>query len=185
MLLIRMSADKATTLLNRMITRVRDKSSNSCAAVVTACMLEAVPDDDGELLLNDYRTHSDARVTCLGFKDIPADDWEEMTSLERINIRIDRLTAWMNDAFIRQATNTEQVMAVHVVYWTENGQPHSAPFPDGALHEMLNFTQSLRKRQYADGTVSFVASASEHPQSVGKLGVDVTSADYDWKKRRI
>jgi len=75
-------------------------------------------------------------------------------------------------------------MTVHVVYWTENDQPQRKQFPDGALQDMLEFTQALRKRQYADGTVSFVTSASEHPQSVGKQGVDVTSADYDWKKRR-
>lgn len=71
-----------------------------------------------------------------------------------------------------------------MIYWTENGQPSSKQFESEKMSEALKFSQELRTRQYADGSVSFVSMASENPNCVGKQGVDVTGPDYDWKKRR-
>lgn len=71
-----------------------------------------------------------------------------------------------------------------MIYWTENGQPNSKQFESEKMSEALKFSQELRTRQYADGSVSFVSMASENPNCVGKQGIDVTGPDYDWKKRR-
>ncbi len=52
------------------------------------------------------------------------------------------------------------------------------------MNEALKFSESLRKRQFAGEDVHFIVMAVENPNCVGKMGVDVTGPDYDWKKRR-
>lgn len=75
-----------------------------------------------------------------------------------------------------------------LVYWSEvdasGATPMSQDFEKGQLNEVLSFMEGLRKRQREDGTVAFVAMASENPDCVTKLGVDVTGPDYNWTKRR-
>lgn len=43
----------------------------------------------------------------------------------------------------------------------------------------LEIAMRLRNEGY-----KFVTTAVENPDCVGKMGVDVTGPDYDWKKRR-
>ncbi len=44
----------------------------------------------------------------------------------------------------------------------------------------LEIAMRLRNEGYR-----FVTTGVENPNCVGKMGVDVTGPDYDWKKRRI
>jgi tagatose-1,6-bisphosphate aldolase non-catalytic subunit AgaZ/GatZ len=48
----------------------------------------------------------------------------------------------------------------------------------------MQFMEALRARQRAGETVRFITMCSAHPDVVGHPGVDVTGADYNWKKRR-
>jgi hypothetical protein len=70
--------------------------------------------------------------------------------------------------------------------------PRSACFATNAMSEAMKLMEVLRTHQRngdavdIDGNkVSFITMCSEHPDSVGHPGVDVTGPDYDWKKRRI
>lgn len=77
---------------------------------------------------------------------------------------------------------------MYMVYWTmvEDGghAPGSQAFDTTEMVEAMAFMEALRKRQRAGEGVRFITMSSEHPDSVGHPGVDVTGADYDWKKRR-
>ncbi|MBZ2209292.1 hypothetical protein I4X03_018645 [Massilia sp. R798] len=77
---------------------------------------------------------------------------------------------------------------MYMVYWTEvddgTDTPHSQPFDTSDMIAAMTFMEGLRKRQREGEGVCFVTMASEHPDSVGHPGVDVTGPDYNWKKRR-
>jgi hypothetical protein len=51
--------------------------------------------------------------------------------------------------------------------------------------EKLREHQRTQDETYSPTKVGFITFCSENPNSVTKLGVDVTGPDYDWKKRRI
>ena len=80
-----------------------------------------------------------------------------------------------------------------MVYWTElaNGSDgqmptlHSQLFTDDEMKSALNKCEELRKRKYSGESVHFIVMSSENPNCVGKMGVDVTGPDYDWRKRRL
>lgn len=67
------------------------------------------------------------------------------------------------------------------IYWMEGNLPKTELFDTAKMSEALKFSESLRK----DPANSFIVMSSQHPDCVGKMGVDVTGPDYDWKKRRI
>lgn len=78
------------------------------------------------------------------------------------------------------------------VYWMQGKVAQSACFDTDAMSSALQFMEVLRTHQRngtaideAGNKVSFITMSSEHPDSVGHPGVDVTGPDYDWKKRRI
>jgi hypothetical protein len=77
---------------------------------------------------------------------------------------------------------------MYMVYWTivdEGGsEPHAQAFATDAMVEAMRFMEDLRRRQREGEGVRFVTMCSEHPDAVGHPGVDVTGADYNWKKRR-
>ncbi len=73
---------------------------------------------------------------------------------------------------------------MYMIYWSENSLPKSESFDSNKMNEALKFSESLRKRQFAGEDVHFIVMAVENPNCVGKMGVDVTGPDYDWKKRR-
>lgn len=72
-----------------------------------------------------------------------------------------------------------------MIYWTEESVPNSKQFDTSEMSDALKFSESLRSRKYSGEKVGFIVMSVEHPDSVGKQGVDVTGPDYDWKKRRI
>jgi hypothetical protein len=75
-----------------------------------------------------------------------------------------------------------------MVYWTvmqgEQSTPHAKLFHSTAMGEALTFMEGLRKRRREGEDLQFITMASENPDHVGQLGVDVTGPDYHWKKRR-
>lgn len=77
------------------------------------------------------------------------------------------------------------------VYWMENGSPRNSFFGPNEMADALKCMEKLREHQrtqdetYSPTKVGFITFCSENPNSVTKLGVDVTGPDYDWKKRRI
>ena len=77
---------------------------------------------------------------------------------------------------------------MYMVYWTrvqgEQSAPHAQLFPSHAMGEALAFMEGLRKRRREGENLQFITMASENPDHVGQLGVDVTGPDYHWKKRR-
>lgn len=74
---------------------------------------------------------------------------------------------------------------MYVVYWTENHTPQSEGFGTTQMKLALDLMEGLRNRQRSGEPVSFVGMVSEHPDSVGRPGVnDVLPVGYDWKKRR-
>jgi hypothetical protein len=77
---------------------------------------------------------------------------------------------------------------MYMVYWMndENGVrgAQSQAFDTSEMVAAMRFMEDLRKRQREGGGVGFVTMCSEHPDSVGHPGVDVTGPGYDWKKRR-
>jgi hypothetical protein len=77
---------------------------------------------------------------------------------------------------------------MYMVYWTieVNGThaPHAQQFDTTEMVVAMRFMEDLRRRQREGEGVRFVTMCSEHPDVVGHPGVDVTGADYDWKKRR-
>ena len=77
---------------------------------------------------------------------------------------------------------------MYMVYWTmvEAGgsTAHQQLFETSEMLEAMRFMEELRKRQRGGEPVRFVTMCSEHPDVVGHPGVDVTGADYNWKKRR-
>ena len=74
---------------------------------------------------------------------------------------------------------------MYMIYWTEESVPNCKPFDTSEMSDALKFSESLRARKYSGENVGFIVMSVEHPDSVGKQGVDVTGPDYDWKKRRI
>jgi hypothetical protein len=62
--------------------------------------------------------------------------------------------------------------------------PHAQPFDTTEMVAAMQFMEGLRARQRAGEPVRFITMCSEHPDVVGHPGVDVTGADYNWKKRR-
>lgn len=70
---------------------------------------------------------------------------------------------------------------MYKIYWTAENTPNSKTFDTSEMSKALAFSETLRK----DPKNSFIVMSSEHPDCVGKQGVDVTGPDYDWKKRRI
>ena len=77
---------------------------------------------------------------------------------------------------------------MYMVYWTvvedDGYAPQSQAFDTTEMIPAMAFMEGLRKRQRAGEALRFITMSSEHPDSVGHPGVDVTGADYDWKKRR-
>lgn len=67
------------------------------------------------------------------------------------------------------------------IYWMENDVPQTKLFDTSKMTEALKFSELLR----GNSENSFIVMSSQHPDCVGKQGVDVTGPDYDWKKRRI
>jgi len=78
------------------------------------------------------------------------------------------------------------------VYWTiieetaeePTSHPHAQDFATNEMVKAMGFMEDLRRRQRAGEGIRFITMCSEHPESVGHPGVDVTGPDYDWKKRR-
>ena len=77
---------------------------------------------------------------------------------------------------------------MYMVYWSAVGdgasQPHAQAFDTADMVTAMQFMEALRKRQRDGEGVRFITMCSEHPDVVGHPGVDVTGADYSWKKRR-
>jgi hypothetical protein len=77
---------------------------------------------------------------------------------------------------------------MYMVYWTAvDGDiftPHEKAYDTSDMLEAMQFMEQLRARQRAGEDVRFITMASEHPDSVGHPGVDVTGPGYNWKKRR-
>ena len=77
---------------------------------------------------------------------------------------------------------------MYMVYWTvlegEDSGPQAQPFDTSEMVAAMTFMEDLRKRQRGGEGVRFITMCSEHPDAVGHPGVDVTGADYNWKKRR-
>jgi hypothetical protein len=75
-----------------------------------------------------------------------------------------------------------------MVYWTivDDGvnTAHAEQFDTTEMIRAMAFMEGLRTRQRAGEGVRFITMSSEHPDSVGHPGVDVTGPDYNWKKRR-
>jgi hypothetical protein len=75
-----------------------------------------------------------------------------------------------------------------MVYWIDShGELNNPKCKEFELHEMskaLEWMESLRKIQRENGGVGHIVMSSENPNSVGLLGVDITDASYNWKKRR-
>lgn len=63
------------------------------------------------------------------------------------------------------------------IYWMEDDTPKSEIKSE--LTEALKLSEEKRKAGF-----HFVSICSELPDSVTKMGVDITGPDYDWKKRR-
>jgi hypothetical protein len=77
---------------------------------------------------------------------------------------------------------------MYMVYWTivgsETSEAHAQGFDTTEMVLAMGFMETLRKRQRDGEGVRFITMCSEHPDVVGHPGVDVTGADYSWKKRR-
>ena len=77
---------------------------------------------------------------------------------------------------------------MYMVYWTVVGntldEAHARGFDTAEMVPAMQFMETLRKRQRDGEGVRFITMCSEHPDVVGHPGVDVTGADYHWKKRR-
>jgi hypothetical protein len=77
---------------------------------------------------------------------------------------------------------------MYMVYWTiieeTDARPHAQDFGTDEMVKAMGFMEDLRRRQRAGEGIRFITMCSEHPESVGHPGVDVTGPDYDWKKRR-
>jgi hypothetical protein len=77
---------------------------------------------------------------------------------------------------------------MYMVYWTvvdgDIFTPHEKAYDTSEMVGAMQFMEQLRTRQRAGEHVRFITMASEHPDSVGHPGVDVTGSDYNWKKRR-
>lgn len=77
---------------------------------------------------------------------------------------------------------------MYMVYWTvvedEQHTPQAQLFDSAHMGDALTFLEGLRKRRREGEDLRFMSMASENPDLVGQLGVDVTGPDYNWKKRR-
>jgi hypothetical protein len=77
---------------------------------------------------------------------------------------------------------------MYMVYWTivdkDVNTPHAQAFASNDMVAAMRLMERLRSRQRAGEPIRFITMASEHPDSVGRHGVDVTGPDYNWKKRR-
>jgi hypothetical protein len=77
---------------------------------------------------------------------------------------------------------------MYMVYWTsvkgEVCTPHEQAYDTSEMLEAMQFIEQLRTRQRAGEGLRFITMASEHPDSIGHPGVDVTGPEYNWKKRR-
>jgi hypothetical protein len=77
---------------------------------------------------------------------------------------------------------------MYMVYWTivdgDIFTPHEKAYETSEMLEAMQLMEQLRTRQRAGEGVRFITMASEHPDSVGHPGVDVTDPGYNWKKRR-
>ncbi len=77
---------------------------------------------------------------------------------------------------------------MYMVYWTvvegDKCTPHEELFETSDMVGAMQHMEALRKRQREGEGLRFITMASEHPDLVGHPGVDVTGADYNWKKRR-
>ncbi|MFC5480049.1 hypothetical protein [Massilia suwonensis] len=77
---------------------------------------------------------------------------------------------------------------MYMVYWTiieeTASSPHAQAFGTDEMVKAMGFMEDLRRRQREGEGVRFITMCSEHPDLVGHPGVDVTGADYNWKKRR-
>jgi hypothetical protein len=77
---------------------------------------------------------------------------------------------------------------MYMVYWTivedDAATPHAKDFGTADMLAAMAFMEALRARQRSGEGVRFITMSSEHPDSVGHPGVDVTGPDYNWKKRR-
>jgi hypothetical protein len=77
---------------------------------------------------------------------------------------------------------------MYMVYWmvaeADGSRPEAQAFDTTEMVDAMTFMEGLRKRQRDGEGVRFITMCSEHPDVVGHPGVDVTGADYNWKKRR-
>ena len=77
---------------------------------------------------------------------------------------------------------------MYMVYWTivdgAATHPQAQGFDTTEMVPAMGFMEALRKRQRDGEGIRFITMCSEHPDVVGHQGVDVTGADYSWKKRR-
>jgi hypothetical protein len=77
---------------------------------------------------------------------------------------------------------------MYMVYWTvvdgAATHAHAQGFDTVEMVPAMGFMEALRKRQRDGEGIRFITMCSEHPDVVGHPGVDVTGADYNWKKRR-
>jgi hypothetical protein len=70
------------------------------------------------------------------------------------------------------------------VYWMKDLVPQNRVFESHQLKEVLEFTESLRKKQREGERYKFITFVSENPDQVGESGVAEVGPDYNWKKRR-
>lgn len=75
-----------------------------------------------------------------------------------------------------------------MVFWIEIRDeipvPQCKEFASDQMTAALQYMEALRQTQRAGGVIRHTTISSENPYSVGLPGVDVTGADYNWKKRR-
>ena len=74
---------------------------------------------------------------------------------------------------------------VYRVYWSTVGinfklSPQTKDFVQDEMSAALKFIESLRKEQRQFKNIRFITMCSEHPDSVGYPGVDVTGPEYNW-----
>jgi hypothetical protein len=80
---------------------------------------------------------------------------------------------------------------MYTVYWTETTCIDGINTDQCKMKQIETLTasltecESLRRLRKAGAPLRAITMVSENPNSVGQAGVDVTNADYDWKKRRV
>lgn len=75
---------------------------------------------------------------------------------------------------------------IYVIFWLDCTGEVPVPMYETVddILEALKYAEQIRRRKFNGEKVTHITTMCEHPDSVGKPGVDVVGPDYDWKKRR-